>query len=174
MARKAHSMGQWIAGLIALTVFCDMARAEPMVIGWVESVQLQAGETAITLDAKLDTGARTSSLHVVELADFQREGANWVRFAVSTGSATPLTLERPVVRIARVRRAGTKTDARPVVRLLTCLAGKRHEVEYTLTDRSDMDYPVLIGRKALAGRFIIDSARKSIAAGLCAYPARQQ
>ncbi len=118
----------------------------------------------ITLRAKLDTGAKTSSLGGHDVEVFQRSGQDWIGFAVANGQAR---IERPVVRRVTIRRAGAPDQRRPVVRLLTCFAGATRMTEFTITDRSDMTYPLLLGRRFLAGRVVVDAGAKNLTGGKC-------
>ena len=68
-------------------------------------------------------------------------------------------VEMPLEREAKIKRKGSQVQIRPVVKLGVCLAGVYEEVEFTLTDRSNFEYPVLIGRNFLAGKFLVDSSR---------------
>ena len=137
----------------------------PQIAGWVETASIADPPRA--LEAKLDTGADTSALSATAMTSFQRDGVTWVRFQLTAGSPESAVIETPLIRWARVRRAGTKTDRRPVVSLPLCLAGLTTTAEFTLTDRTGLDYPVLIGRAALAGRIAIDPARTHIAPATC-------
>ncbi|NNE21882.1 MAG: ATP-dependent zinc protease [Rhizobiales bacterium] len=126
-----------------------------VVAGWVEPVYL--GDANIKLTAKLDTGAKTSSLSAEELTHLVRQQKPWVAFTIHASDGTAFRIEQPVIRIARIRRAGVGVRERPVISLPVCLAGYREQVEFTLTDRSAMNYSVLIGRAFLANRIIVDS-----------------
>ncbi len=118
----------------------------------------------ITLRAKLDTGAKTSSLGGQDVTEFPRDGQDWIGFTVVNGHAR---IERPVVRRATIRRTGAPDQTRPVVRLLTCFAGATRLTEFTITDRSDMTYPLLLGRRFLAGRIVVDAGARNLTGGEC-------
>jgi hypothetical protein len=137
----------------------------PIIAGWIEDATL--GSTAITLKAKLDTGAQTSSASAVDLTTFQRDGRSWVRFSLATGETATGKQEAPLIRWATIRRAGSHPNRRPVVQLIVCVAGVTGPGEFTLTDRSGLDVPILIGRAFLAGRIIVDPARTDILPGKC-------
>jgi hypothetical protein len=138
------------------------------IAGFVETVDIADPPRA--LEAKLDTGAETSALSARDIVPFARDGAQWLRFTVPVaegGGAVEPPVEAPVVRYVRIRRAGTKTERRPVVVLPLGMGGTRFTAEFTLTDRAGLDYPVLIGRAALAGRIAVDSARTHLAPVPC-------
>lgn len=126
------------------------------VVGWREWVRLP-GLTDHPVKAKVDTGARTSSLHAFDL----RLDDGHVTFEVhphqrTDDDATRVTL--PLVEHRDVRPSTGEAEARPVV-LVGVLLGEDHiEVEVTLTDRDAMGFRMLLGRTALAGRYLVDPA----------------
>lgn len=129
----------------------------PTVAGWIETVTFP--DYGLTLDAKLDTGAVSSSLSVTSLERFRRKGKTWYRFTIEGTNGKIATVEQQTSRVARVMRAEVKDTRRPIVRLKVCVAGHEAVTDFTLTDRSGQDYQVLIGRKLLAGRALVDSGR---------------
>jgi hypothetical protein len=131
---------------------------EKPVLGWVESVRILPENVRLT--AKLDTGADTSSIDAAQPTAFERDGRPWIRFSISDYKGKPTVFERPVIRIVRVKRSETVTVTRPVVMLALCLGGKFREEAVTLADRSHLRYRVLIGRSALAGRFLENPSLK--------------
>jgi hypothetical protein len=149
----------------ALAVWVSPASGQgcPAVAGWVERAAIASPPR--TIEAKLDTGAETSAIGASGIELFERDGVEWVRFTPQTTAGSPI--ETPLVRWTKVRRAGTKTDRRPVVSLALCLGGQSIPAQFTLTDRSGLDYPVLIGREALSGRIAVDSSRTYIAGTPC-------
>lgn len=137
----------------------------PTIAGWVETVTFP--DHAITLDAKLDTGALMSSLSVTDLERFKRAGKIWYRFTLHGAYGTTATIEQRTRRVARVTRAEVKDTRRPIVRLKVCVAGHEAVTDFTLTDRSGQDYQVLIGRKFLATRMLVDSGHTHLFATPC-------
>ncbi|MEO0575755.1 MAG: RimK/LysX family protein [Pseudomonadota bacterium] len=133
--------------------------AAPATIGWREWVSLPDLGLA-TLKAKTDTGARTSALgatniDVMELAD----GSRHVSFHVRPDRRRPdhiIACRAPLVDQRRVTNSGGATQMRYVVQTLAVLADHRWSIEVTLADRNDMMFPMLLGRTALAGRFVVD------------------
>jgi hypothetical protein len=134
-----------------------MQSAEPLTIGWREWLALP--ELGIgTIKAKLDTGARTSSLSVVAAEPFERDGRLHVRFSVRPrrrGGRT-VACEAPVVDRRPVTDSGGHTRERWFIRTGIVLAGRHFETDINLTDRRAMLFPLLLGRSALGGRFRID------------------
>ncbi len=129
----------------------------PRIFGWVEKALLMPGN--LPLNIKMDTGALTSSLDARNLEHFQKDGHDWVRFIVETRSdddqARSMSFEREVQRDVTLRGAGG-TDHRPVVQMKICIGDQVYEEQFTLRDRGDMKYPVLIGRRTIEHLGLID------------------
>ena len=125
------------------------------VVGWRERVSLpELGLRAIP--AKIDTGARTSSLHAEVLDEFTREGRQWVRFAVDWGGV------RHPCEAVRVDRRGVRSSngdlqRRLVIKTPLRIGNLTFRAEVTLADRSEMQFPMLVGRTALRRRMVVDS-----------------
>ncbi|HEX3896012.1 MAG TPA: RimK/LysX family protein [Rudaea sp.] len=131
-----------------------------IVIGWRE--QLALPDLGLrTLKAKIDTGARTSALHVAWLEEVQREGETWLRFAVDTlrHRAPPTICEARATDRRNVTDSGGNTAARWFIRTTVGLADKYFDAEINLTDRRNMMFPMLVGRTALSGRFIVNPSQ---------------
>ena len=130
----------------------------PPRIGWREWVRLPDFEIP-TIKAKVDTGARTSSLHAFDMEEVTRRGRAFLRFAVhpeQRSARGSVRVEAPLVERRRVRSSSGHTDLRPVVRTKVELLGMCWEVELTLTSRDEMGFRMLLGRQALRGRFLVD------------------
>lgn len=139
--------------LLSLTAGAELAER---VVGVNEKILLT--DLDLTLPAKLDTGAVTSSLSAQNIETFQREGEEWVRFELAIeGEHDGRQLEKAVVRTVQIRRRaedvaegeGDATASRPVVEMELCLGEESRVVEVNLTDRSAFNYPLLIGTSAL-------------------------
>jgi hypothetical protein len=131
------------------------------VVGWREWVALPDWGVPWT-KAKIDTGARTSALHTFDLERFTRDDAHWARFVVhpwQASDADGVEVEAPLVGSKQVRSSSGSASVRPVVRTTIRLAGVEVEVDVTLTRRDAMGFRMLIGRRALRSRFLVDPAR---------------
>lgn len=129
---------------------------EKLVMGWLESIYLKPWNLRVT--AKLDTGAKTSSLHTDQIDHFTKDGQEWVRFSL-TGSDDnkSIVVERPVVRTAYIKERQARSSRREVVKLLLCKNGREYETEFTLVDRSNFNYPLLLGRSFLEDVALVDA-----------------
>lgn len=129
--------------------------------GWVEKVAL--GNPPVILQAKIDTGARNSSLHTVEYHVFKKDGRDWISFAIVNKEGEGRRIEAPLLRYTKIKQKGNlPSRERPVIMLGVCLGKIYKEVEVNLVDRSNFNYPVLVGRSFLKGNFLVDSDHKFI------------
>ncbi|NGX16643.1 RimK/LysX family protein [Wenzhouxiangella sp. XN24] len=125
------------------------------IFGYVERVVISA--EGLSLKARLDTGALTSSLDAHNIVRFRRGDARYVRFDVRDPATDEyVTLERPLVRNVRIRQHEGPPVRRPVVRMRLCLGHLVREVEVNLTSRKQLIYPLLIGRSAMRSAVIVD------------------
>ena len=126
------------------------------VFGWVEKVGVR--EANFAMQAKLDTGADSSSVHATRVEEFTKKGEQWVRFKVRSTVGSTATIERPIERVALIKRHHGKSERRIVVRLGLCLGDIFQEEDVNLVDRTKFDYRLLLGRSFLVGNAIIDPA----------------
>ncbi len=131
------------------------------VIGWREWVGLP--DIGIEfIKVKVDTGARSSSLHAFDLESFERDGETWVRFQVhpvQRKRAKVVEVEAPVLEYRTVRSSNGKTSRRPVIVTDVTLLGQTWPVELTLASRDEMGFRMLLGREAIRKRFLVDTGR---------------
>ena len=136
-------------------------RKPPPALGWREWVGLP--EHGLEwVKAKVDTGARTSSLHAAGLHTFELENREWVRFSIypwQRSTTDAIQIEARVLDRRRVRSSSGTTERRPVVVLPVRMGNKIYDVEFTLTRRDEMGFRMLLGRQALRGRFLVDTGR---------------
>jgi hypothetical protein len=140
------------------------ASAGPQAVGWKEYISLP--ELGIgRLKAKLDTGARTSSLHVESFTSLETlpDGTELAEVTIDTDRRRPesrITARVTVVGRVRVTDSGGHHEVRPVIETEMVLGPVRKRIRVTLTDRSGMLFRMILGRKALEGDFVVDTARK--------------
>ncbi|MBS0194161.1 MAG: ATP-dependent zinc protease [Proteobacteria bacterium] len=130
------------------------------VIGWREWLALPDLGIA-TIRAKIDTGARSSALHVDALETFRVGGREWVRFVVATDAsgAAPVVVETAVHDRRPVTDSGGHVSERIFLLTRMTLAGCSYPIEINLASRQHMSFPMLLGRSALRRRFTVDPAR---------------
>ena len=129
------------------------------VIGWREWVALpDFGDFLIK--AKVDTGARSSSLHSFDLNIFQRDGVDWVKFTIHPhqhSNKDEVEVEAPVLDYRSVRSSSGKANLRPVISTNLKLLETIWPVEITLANRDEMGFRMLLGREAFRRRFLVDA-----------------
>jgi hypothetical protein len=143
-----------LLALLSLLALPVMA-AEPTIYGRYENIALP--ELGETLKAKMDTGAYTASLSAKDIEMFTRDGDEWVRFRLATKESSGKVYEHKVSRISKIKGRAEEEDEgdapeiskRPVVDLELCLGDVKRTVEVNLVDRSNFNYPLLVGAKAL-------------------------
>jgi len=141
-----------------------VGRDPVQVFGYIEWVKI--GQLAGRMRARLDTGARTSSLHVESQEEFERDGAKWVRFVVpdsGKSNAKRARIVAPLVRWTRIKNPGGGYVRRRVVRLNLEIGGRKLRTEFSLTNRNNMLCPVLVGRRALRDLGLVDACRIDLA-----------
>lgn len=134
-------------------------------LGWREWVALpDLGMAAVK--AKLDTGARSSTLHAFDVRRFERDGRPWVRFRVhpvQRSARETVEAEAPLHDERLVRDSGGGEQMRPVILTHVEVRGRRWPIELTLTNRDAMGFRMLLGRQAIRGRFVVDAGRSYLA-----------
>ena len=157
-------------------------------MGFVEWIVLQ--DTGLRLKARLDTGAKTSSLHAVNVEPFTRGDEEWVSFQIpledhkdqeegndrkdsgkeddSVVEGVVLEFERPIERTVLIKRKGADSQRRYVVRMEFCIGGSVHETQFSLTDRGRFTYPALLGRRFMRDdNILVDSSDSFLAQKEC-------
>lgn len=130
------------------------------VVGWREWVGLPSVGVD-WLKAKIDTGARTSSLHAFGVEEFDREGVSWVRFEVhpwQRSADDAVRVEVPVHDRRAVRSSSGHVEERFVVLLQLRLGERVVPAEVTLTRRDEMGFRMLVGREVLRQGYVVDAA----------------
>jgi hypothetical protein len=134
------------------------------VVGWREWVRLP--DLGIKrIKAKIDTGARTSALHAFRVTPFTKDGAAYVRFAVHPMQRRRLPEVMCVALVIDhrgVTDSGGRVEQRYVIRTNLKLGKRKWPVEFTLANRDQMGFRMLIGRQALRRRYHVDPGRSFI------------
>lgn len=113
------------------------------------------------IKARVDSGAKTSSMHAFNIQKFRREGENWVSFEVhplQNDRRTVIRCERPVIDKRVVRSSSGLSESRYVVPATIKAGGDSWDIELTLANRDSMGYRMLLGREAMSGRMLVDPA----------------
>jgi|YelNatPaOPRAMG01_1025707.scaffolds.fasta_scaffold44608_2 hypothetical protein len=152
----------WACSLIFLTFFSTprIPAAEKVIIGEVEKITILPW--GINIAARIDSGASISS---IDVRDFVISGKR-VKFRLPE-RAGGQQLELPHLGWRMVKSAGAGGQRRPVVEMEICLGGKKIKTPVTLSNRSLMEYPMVVGRQAIAGNFLIDVSQSNIHHSTC-------
>ena len=108
-----------------------------------------------TARAKIDTGAKTTSIDARKITRFERDGEKWVRFEFQGKK-----IEKAIVKDILIKRHGAKSQRRVVVKLRLKLGDVSRNVLVTLANRESFIYPILIGRNYLRDTFVVDVSKK--------------
>lgn len=117
------------------------------------------GITAIK--ARVDSGAKTSSIHASNIEVFSKDGADWVRFEVDPiqdDSSILITCEAKLVRTKMVKSSMGTSEERLMIRTALTLGKDTFSIKLTLARRDTMNYRMLLGREALNKRYLINPA----------------
>jgi hypothetical protein len=128
------------------------------IVGFTETVRLYPGDLLIR--AKIDTGARTSSLHAEDILSFERNGRLWVKFHVTNRDNRTLTFERPVVRQVKIKSLGGPAVTRPIVMLGICVGDVFRVTEVNLSNRLGFNFQLLVGRRFMRQALVVDPGRQ--------------
>jgi hypothetical protein len=136
----------------------DPTLAKKITVGALETGDLpQLGITGLNM--RVDTGAATSALHVENIEEFIKDGKKWVSFDLLPeihNIALAVRISCRVKGAKKVKTATADTQRRVVIDTKLTLGKKTWNIKLTLTDRSEMNYPMLLGRQAMVGRMVVD------------------
>jgi hypothetical protein len=127
-------------------------------VGWREWFSLPDLRVA-KLKAKVDTGARTSALHVRDIQFFKKRNQVWTRFSVFPLQRNSKKLVRASARFLEYRWIKSSNGARslrPIVETTLQLGSHRWLIELSLVDRDEMGFRMLIGRQGIPKRFVVN------------------
>jgi ribosomal protein S6--L-glutamate ligase len=111
------------------------------------------------IKARVDSGAKTSSIHAVNIQKFSQNDEQWVRFEVhplQKNKKITVHCEAPLIDQRVIKSSSGDKEKRPVICVELSLGEKQWEIEVTLTNRDSMGYRMLLGREAMNGRILID------------------
>ncbi|RXK12163.1 ATP-dependent Zn protease [Halarcobacter mediterraneus] len=145
------------------TVFVEkpVTKDKKTIVGIYEKVYIPSIEQVY--EAKIDTGATTTSIHALDIKEFERDGKKWVKFKFQNEKKELIEKSLPVERVVSIKRHGVeKNQRRYVVKMRINLGDYSEVIDVSLTDRSKFNYPILIGRNFLNGYIVVDVSKKYI------------
>lgn len=133
---------------------------EKVLIGRVEWVELP--ELKIKQEARIDSGAKTTSMHAVNIEEVEQRGELFVKFQTVNSEGKVVEVVRKVDTTQKVSNTAGTVSRRYVIKEKIKIGNIEREVLINLNDRTKMDYKFLVGRNLLLGRFIVDVARSHV------------
>lgn len=135
-------------------------KKEKVVLGWREWISLPT-LTKFPIKAKVDTGAKTSALHARDIEIFKRQNQTWVSFEIvpSIKMKQPILAKALLLDHRNVKSSMGETTKRPVIQTIVRMGNEEFPIELTLVNRSMMGFRMLLGRRALKKRFLINPSR---------------
>lgn len=133
---------------------------EKVLIGRIEWVELP--DLKIKHKARIDTGAKTTSMHAVNIEEIEQRGEKYVKFQTVDSEGKTIDMVRKVDSTQKVSNTAGFISTRYVIKEKIKMGTIEREVSVNLNDRSKMDYKFLVGRNLLLGRFIVDVARSHV------------
>ncbi len=140
---------------------------DKVILGEQEWVWLDAANH--NFKARIDTGATTSSINANEIQEFERDGKTWIKFSLVIPNidhpekSESVSIEAPLTRWARIRQSSTdEIDRRPVVSILIRIGSLHEKAQFTLTNRSHMAFPILLGREFFKDIAVVDVSKSYI------------
>lgn len=144
-----------------MMVFNSQAEAkllkEKTLIGRVEWVEMP--NVKLKFKARVDTGAKTTSLHATQIQEVQKNGELFIKFITQDDHGQKVELLKKVITTQRVSNTSGDVSKRYVIKDKILLGPMSKEVNINLNDRSKMQYKFLIGRNILLGQFVVDVAK---------------
>jgi len=133
-------------------------KKEKLLVGWRETLSLP-GLGIEKINAKIDTGARTSCLHAFKVESFEKDQEKWVRFwvhPIQHNTEVEMVCEAKVIDERTVRDSGGHEESRYVIESELSIGGQTWPIEITLTNRDNMAFRMLLGRTAMHHRIQVD------------------
>ncbi|RTZ17296.1 ATP-dependent zinc protease [Vibrio aquaticus] len=113
--------------------------------------------------ARVDTGATTSSISAVDVVAFERDGKDWVKFKIEHDDVKSKEIALPVKRWAKIRQSSSDgTQKRAVVEAWIQVGDLKEKTDFTLTDRTHLSFPLLLGRSFFKDVAVVDVSRKFV------------
>jgi hypothetical protein len=136
-------------------------KKELKVIGWREWVSLPDLGVG-KIKAKVDSGARTSSIHAFDIEIYKRGKKEFVKFNVhpeQKSSKNEIVCRAPILEFRKVKSSNGQSELRPVILTKIKILDDIFEIEMTLTNRDEMGFRMLLGRESIRKRFLIDTGK---------------
>ncbi|MCB1109922.1 MAG: ATP-dependent zinc protease [Chlamydiia bacterium] len=136
-------------------------REEKIPIGWQEWISLPNLKIP-AIKAKIDTGAKTSSLHAFKIKPIIKDKKDCVSFSVhpiQRNKTISVSCCCPIFDVRSVMSSNGHVEERYVIQSVLCLGNEKWEIEITLSDRDPLRFRMLLGREALDSKVVIDPSK---------------
>ena len=133
---------------------------EKMIVGRVERVQVDG--TEMKVKARIDSGAQTSSIHAENVVEKMIEGEKYVQFESLDDQEKRHVFLKKVIASTVVRSSTGEANSRYVIRMTITMAGREHEINVNLNDRTGLVYRFLVGRNLLMGNYVVDVSQSRL------------
>ncbi|MGY9002897.1 MAG: ATP-dependent zinc protease family protein [Rhodospirillales bacterium] len=143
----------------------DATAKEPVKIGAVEKVLLT--EYGVTVDARIDTGAETSSLDARTIRVLGKKNRKHVTATIYLGNGQRRKINTRVIRISKVKHLSFLSEERPVIMVALCLGQRYRLIEVTLTNRKEKNYRMSLGQSALGNGYALDMTKQNLTKPQC-------
>ena len=124
-------------------------------LGWREWIYLPF-YNHFPIMAKIDTGARTSSIHATHIKRYEKEGKERIKFRIYQSNRV-LSIDTDFLKFIKITNSFGDSETRPAINIKIKIGIKSYITEVTLSKRSRMSYPMLIGRNSLKNKYVIHS-----------------
>ena len=114
------------------------------------------------INAKIDTGAYTSAIHCDSIRAVRKGGERFVRFRLLDPSHPAYDgreIRKPLLGRKKVKSSFGQTEYRYIIKTFVEIFGRSYEIELSLSDRSGMEHPILLGRKFIQDKFVVDVSK---------------
>ena len=114
------------------------------------------------IEAKIDTGANRSSIHCSNIEHKMVDGEDTILFKIPLVSEGSNVFHSSDFFKKNIKSSSGHVENRYIIKTTLILFGKKIHTSFSLTDRTDMKYPILLGRKLLKSRYIVDVAQENL------------
>jgi hypothetical protein len=114
------------------------------------------------INAKVDTGAYTSAIHCDSIRAVRKGGVRYVRFRLLDPSHPAYDgkeMRKPLIGRRKITNSFGQSEFRYIIKTMIGIFGRDFEIELSLSDRSKMEHPILLGRKFIQDKFVVDVSR---------------
>jgi hypothetical protein len=159
-----------ILGLFASSIaLAEETVKNKVIAGWIETVSFTKDDLAVY--AKLDTGAKTSSIHATNIKKMKKNNEDWVSFTLvlqgTDDNVHKVEMEAPKTRKVLIKKHGEESDERLAVDLNFCFNDEMHTAEFTLANRKKYNYSVLLGRSFMKEVVLVDPSNTFLLKSTC-------